>query len=410
MKLLFCSDLHLGRTATQLPDTWQEACRTVNWLQELVQTAIDHQVNALLIGGDLVDAENRFWEALGPLEQAANRLQQAGIRLIAVAGNHDAHLLPQFASVLGPDRFTLLGAGGTWETLLLPDAAHPRLRLIGWSFPQTHVSTNPLLEFPAVLEGPPHLPTLGIVHGDLGASQSVYAPLSLQELQRQSVDGWLLGHLHQPRLHPGSPWVLMPGSPFPLDPSETGPHHAWLLEFSGTAPAHPTPVCPAPLRYDSLAFNLPDPEALEPQFLQDALRRHLPSERPARMLLDLEFTCAFSSLSLRGHLETMRQDWEPLPGVRFRHIRYRDQPAPTLPDTALPLRRHLQDLLQEAPWPKELIAALEEAEATVNRTPGFSALPDTEPPPDSKTLVLHLLAQLAESPSGQASFLRGNPP
>lgn len=90
----------------------------------------------------------------------------------------------------------------------------------------------------------PEVPTLGFVHGDLGAASSRYAPLDMGRLLALAPQAWLLGHIHAPHLtKEAGAWVLMPGSPPALDPGEPGPHGPWIAEVSGhralTAPGLP---------------------------------------------------------------------------------------------------------------------------------------------------------------------------
>jgi DNA repair exonuclease SbcCD nuclease subunit len=249
MKLVLAGDLHLGRTSSRLPDAWRDEARTLSGWDRLVEATLREQADALLLSGDLIDASNRFFETLGALEAGIRTLADAGIRTLAVCGNHDAEVLPRLATRLPPTSFRLLGAGGQWERLRL-DSPDGSLWICGWSFPSPRVSRDPTLDFPATAAD--GLPTLAMVHGDPGQPDSPYAPLSLPRLQSLPVAGWLLGHIHRPRLEAGTPWVLMPGSPQPLDPGEPGPHHAWICELRNGQLELPRPFFPSTLQYRPL--------------------------------------------------------------------------------------------------------------------------------------------------------------
>jgi exonuclease SbcD len=71
-----------------------------------------------------------------------------------------------------------------------------------------------------------------MVHGDLNASASKYAPLSSNRINELSQHHWLLGHVHKPVLTSTERdrWVLYPGSPQALDPGESHHHGVWLWE------------------------------------------------------------------------------------------------------------------------------------------------------------------------------------
>lgn len=248
MKLLLSGDLHLGRSSTRLPPEARDLARTLNAWHRLVEAAIREGVSAVLLSGDIVDHSNRFWESIGPLKEGILKLHAAGIRTLAVSGNHDADVLPGLARLLPSGAFTLLGADGTWQRETLCVEGVPVLHVDGWSFPGSHVHTDPTLSYPDYPDSD-GLPVLAMVHGDPGVADSTYAPLNLSHLQSLPVSAWLLGHIHRPSLTSGTPWILMPGSPQPLDPGEPGPHHAWITELASGHLAPPIPVCPSTLLY-----------------------------------------------------------------------------------------------------------------------------------------------------------------
>ena len=64
------------------------------------------------------------------------------------------------------------------------------MRFLGWSFPIRHVREDPMVDCPEVAG---ELPTVGLLHCDLDASGSLYAPVTLRSLLRPGVDAWLLG-------------------------------------------------------------------------------------------------------------------------------------------------------------------------------------------------------------------------
>jgi exonuclease SbcD len=230
MRLLLSGDLHIGRSSSRTPDSIRrEDLRAVIAWSRIVDLAIYEQVRVVCLSGDVADQENKFWEAIGPLEQGIHRLGDAKIRTIAVAGNHDHDVLARLADQLPRKHFTLLGRGGKWERITIEHDGRVALHIDGWSFPRQRVSHSPLDS-----SSEPGTPILGMVHGDLDVANSPYAPLELARLQGLPPANWLLGHIHAHRLigEGSGAWVLYPGSPQALDPSETGPHGAWLVEVT----------------------------------------------------------------------------------------------------------------------------------------------------------------------------------
>ena len=395
MKLLLCSDLHLGRTPARLPEPWRRPARTIRAWEALVECAIREKVNAVILGGDLVDAENGFWEALAPLETGARTLGDAGIRVIAVAGNHDAVVLPRLAAFLPSDVFTLLGARGQWEALVLKENDAPALRLYGWSFPRPHWDGDPLDDFsPAPPDG---LPALGIVHGDLGASSSRHAPLSLARLQAQPVTAWLLGHLHAPRLHEGSPWVLMPGSPQPLDPSETGAHHAWITELQNGALTPPRPAATASLRYETLEIPLRADIPPGEDTIRKAILRQLEGFDCDRTVLRLRFTGETSDPAFLAACIRHLTEWEPGGNTIIEKIENRTRPPfdPAACRQLGGLHALLADLIEQGP-PDGLRQRLGDLHARILRQgefdgKGLAPLPLPDPRPHAERLLAEIL-------------------
>ena len=81
----------------------------------IVDRAITETVDAVALSGDIVDQDNRFFEATGPLERGILLLASKGIHTFAVSGNHDYDVLHRLADSIGSEHFHLLGRGGQWE-------------------------------------------------------------------------------------------------------------------------------------------------------------------------------------------------------------------------------------------------------------------------------------------------------
>ncbi len=370
MKLLLTADLHLGRSPTRLPATWQEEARTVNAWRRLVDAALEEEVDALLICGDVVDSSNKFWEAVGPLEEEIRRLAQAEIPLVLSAGNHDADVLPQLLQRLPKDQVILLGAQGRWQRHTLQRHGQELLHLYGWSFPSTQYPEDPTLlaqpDFPD--DG---LPRLGMLHGDPDAKQSSYAPYLKQRLRDMPLDGWLLGHIHAPSLEDGPPWLLMPGSPQPLDPGEPGPHSAWTW-----CPGElPQPICPARQHYQRWDLTLQEDQAPSPSELLGLIQQARTEESLSGRI----------SLRLRIHgtVRDPQQLQESLQGLQGQEIEnlYIEE-IENLTQIPLdleqaqqsgPLARHLANALQELP--EELKSQLDQLRHDLTELRVFEGLP-----------------------------------
>ena len=70
-----------------------------------------------MLTGDVVDAENKMYEAYGALERGLRRLLEAKVEVVAVAGNHDHDAFPRLVRTVEDDRLHLLGAGVQWDVV-----------------------------------------------------------------------------------------------------------------------------------------------------------------------------------------------------------------------------------------------------------------------------------------------------
>ncbi len=259
-KLLCVGDMHLGRRPSRIPSGLEIDAAALTpaaaW-RRTVELAIAERVDAVLLAGDVVESDNRFFEAYSALERGVRDLASAGIEVIGVAGNHDVEVLPRLADEI--DAFHLLGRGGRWETRDITRDGLPSMRVVGWSFPRKHVELSPLESFVVSNDG--DAPIVGLLHCDLDARASRYAPVAQRELERHPVDAWLLGHVHKPSLSAGRQPVGYLGSLQGLDPSESGARGPWMLRRASGSPITLEHVALAPLRWEELDVAVDDIEA-----------------------------------------------------------------------------------------------------------------------------------------------------
>lgn len=260
MRLLLSGDIHIGRSSTRVADAVSTDARRASaaW-ERIVELAVDEKVDVLCLSGDVTDKENKFWEAIGPIEHGIERLSEVGVLTVAVAGNHDYDVFGRLADQLPEEHFRLLGRGGSWERLTI-ERGEATLHVDGWSFPRERVAHSPLEEYD--LEAHATTPILGLLHGDLDVPSSPYAPLDRTRLRALPPDAWLLGHIHKPRMDAGPPWILYPGSPQALDFGEPGLHGVWMVEVDhalGTPRQRPLST----VRYEMLEIDVSGTETEE---------------------------------------------------------------------------------------------------------------------------------------------------
>ena len=267
VSILAIGDIHLGTSCSGVPD-WigsrgvdPRDLTPAAALRVAVDLAIENRLDAVLFAGDVAESTNARFEAIVPLEESVRRLLDAGIEVVAVAGNHDVEALPRLATLI--EGFTLLGAGGRWEARTISKNGSPVAEVVGWSFGQERVRQSPVAELltrPLPAPSPP-VPRIGLLHADLNASGGPYAPIRQAELDDAGCDAWLLGHVHKPSLDSlASSTKSRPsgylGSLVGLDSSEMGPHGPWLLKVSGAGDIDIDMIPVAPLRWEQVEVRV----------------------------------------------------------------------------------------------------------------------------------------------------------
>jgi len=296
IKILASADLHLGKKSSAIEEGAEQRSTRYTW-QRMVDRAIEHQVDALLLAGDIVDQDNWYFEAIGPLQKGFNRLEQAGVEVFMIAGNHDFDVLGQIIRHHSYEHVHLLGADGSWEKIIYPLKGQD-IQFVGWSFTQQHVQEDPLAGFDQLDPDPAAL-TIGLLHGDLDIPDSLYAPLAFSHLANKSVDAWIMGHIHQPRsVKKEHPLIAYTGTPHALNPGEPGLHGPVLLtvESKHNIQAQWLPL--SPIRYEGLEVDVSHTQ--DPPAFREVVTRGL-WESAQRLLPELaEVTYLVYDLQLVG--------------------------------------------------------------------------------------------------------------
>lgn len=319
LQILCTGDLHLGRYPSRVPTRHRELSIEQVW-EDVVTYAIQQTVDVVALTGDVVDNENATYESFGPLQRGLEQLDDAEIATVAVAGNHDYDALPRIDNMVKASRFSLLGRGGQWEETLVETEGTTPVQFVGWSFRDAHDPNSPIDGFRNDLVDN-EVPTVGLLHAEIGSEDSVYAPVSTQELRRQPVAAWLLGHIHQPqRWEETAPPILYPGSPQPLDPSDTGARGPRLVEVNADGKVTTTALSRATVRYESVEVDVggeDDIESVEEAVtdaLRDCLREALESQPELlHMVCRLRLTGRTSAHRQVGDLASRLTDRFELP-------------------------------------------------------------------------------------------------
>lgn len=231
IKILATADLHLGKASA---DVSGDFATTKNTWNTLVNWTIDNGVDVVTLSGDIIDRDNRYFEAVGPLQEGLEKLGENGIEVFIVSGNHDYDVLISILRNKKLDNVHLLGANGKWELLPYKTKTGETIQFVGWSFPSLTVRESAMTTWGKFTNYDNDYPLIGLLHGDVDTIDSRYNPLSLNELVKEEVDLWILGHIHKPnKLRDHTPQIWYTGSPHAMSAKETGAHGPMLFTVTG---------------------------------------------------------------------------------------------------------------------------------------------------------------------------------
>lgn len=210
-RFIHAADVHLdsplrGLEAYQDAPVEQIRCAARRAFDNLVDLAIDEEVDFVLLAGDLYDREWKDYNTGIFFVNRMGRLRDAGIPVFMVSGNHDA--ASQITRALNlPDNVTLFSHRKCESRILdqLGVAIH------GQSFASRAVADDLTQQYP---QGNSGFFNIGILHTSLNGrpGHDPYAPCTLDALRSKGYQYWALGHVHQREEVARDPWVVFPGN------------------------------------------------------------------------------------------------------------------------------------------------------------------------------------------------------
>jgi DNA repair exonuclease SbcCD nuclease subunit len=230
VKLIHAADIHLDSPMRGLArydgaPVEQLRLSTRTALANLVDLAIGEDADALLIAGDLFDGDWLDYGTGAHFAREMNRLRDAAIPVIAVAGNHDAASRITKALRM-PANFRMLSTkepeSAVYEDLGL--AVHGQ----GFATPAVHDDLS--AGYPAPLAG---YVNVGLLHtsADGRPGHEPYAPCRPERLAQRGYEYWALGHIHQREVLVADPPIVFAGCLQGRHFREAGPKGATVVHL-----------------------------------------------------------------------------------------------------------------------------------------------------------------------------------
>lgn len=245
LKFLHCADLHLDspfKGLYHLPTSIFKRIQnsTFQAFKKVVQTAIQEEVDFVIIAGDLYDGQDRSLRAQTRLRRELERLSEKNIPVYIVHGNHD-HLEGKWVDLHWPESVHFF-SGGQVESIAYEKDGKRLAMIHGFSYEKRAVMENRVHLYP---DGTDECYHIGILHGNAEgrSGHDPYAPFQVEELIGKNYDYWALGHIHKRiELHHDPP-IIYPGNIQGRHPKETGKKGCYVIQLNGkqaTAVFHET--------------------------------------------------------------------------------------------------------------------------------------------------------------------------
>jgi DNA repair protein SbcD/Mre11 len=233
VKFLHTADLHLDSPMIglrHLPKAifhrLQESTFTA--LKNITNTAIEHEVDFVVLSGDLFDGEDRSIRAQAVLRNEMEKLADKGIKVYAIHGNHD-HLGAKSVALDFPDNVHFFSY--QVEKVDFKKADGTLVHLYGFSYPERHVMERWIEKYQKVEGADFHV---GLLHGHFEglSDHGKYAPFRLSDLIEKDYDYWALGHIHKKAILSQQPYVVYPGNPQGRNRKEIGEKGAYIVHLT----------------------------------------------------------------------------------------------------------------------------------------------------------------------------------
>jgi DNA repair protein SbcD/Mre11 len=233
IRFIHCADLHLDspfiglkHLPAEIFDRIQNS--TFAAFETLVKEAIQRRIDFMIISGDLFDEEDRSIRAQAKLLKQFNLLDQNGIPVYVIHGNHD-HLGSFRLKLDMPGNVHIFGMETEVKELVTKSGA--TVKLAGFSYGTRHIRERRIIDYPRHVKADY---VIGLLHGSEGSvhsSHEHYAPFTIKELKEKGYHYWALGHIHQRQILNTEPPIVYPGNIQGRHKKETGEKGCYLVDL-----------------------------------------------------------------------------------------------------------------------------------------------------------------------------------
>ena len=200
--LLHLADIHLDAPFPCFSAGVRERLRKAHRdsFESAITFAIEQQVAAVLIAGDLYEAETLSWDTERFIIEQFNRLYASQIPCIYVAGDADPSGAPGYGKrIAWPEGCLYIGDHQPQVVELQDTEGELIMRVVGAGHVRGGETKDLSEAFPKAEDDCPYI---GLMHSTVSPSQigqgyKPISPTSLRSLKKMGYTYWALGHIHE---------------------------------------------------------------------------------------------------------------------------------------------------------------------------------------------------------------------
>ncbi len=370
VRFIHTADLHLDAPFSGIAQ-WDEELAdhlrkaTFRSFDRIMRTAVDREVDLVLISGDVFDGETASLAAQVHFVQGLEMLAEHGIAVYVICGNHDP--FPSWLSDLRfPSNVQFFPDDGVssfrWER-----PGKPAVDIYGVSYRNAELRENLAHYFERGSDPAPL--SFAMLHGTVGSPgpHRQYAPFGIGDVLHKGFDYWALGHIHKRSvIRERDPAIVYPGNIQGRHPNETGPKGCYLVELGPDRPPELSFITTHEVRYETLRVDLEDvADPVEMTENAKALLEGLRDHDRERMIVRLSLegrTPLHARLSAEKQMEDLRSSLQQHFKGLVRLVKIIDHSKPAIDEAQL---RQRNDLVGE------LWRAMEELEGDEEKLRGL---------------------------------------
>ena len=209
IKFIHCADVHLGSPLVAASKEKQNLLNDAieNALKNMVDLAINENVDFVVIAGDLFDGKMTNASIGRKFKSIMKPLEENKIYTYVLFGNHDAE--GKHSLTFSNSEYMKFFSASNAQTFKIEDK---KIAVHGQSFKTQSVTDNLAKQYPQKLDG---YFNIGVLHTSLNGREGHdnYAPCSINDLENKNYDYWALGHIHKKEIvKEANPTIIYSGN------------------------------------------------------------------------------------------------------------------------------------------------------------------------------------------------------